>query len=538
MEETKTVHREEKVKSSSAAWLGAANAATGLLCSFAEGSAVTYFFVTHLGLDAKFNAIAWILFGIWNAINDPIYGFIADRTKSKLGRRRPWIRYGAPIMALLYAIMWFSYPNMVDNQWFLFFQELLSLFLFDILYTAIASAIYVMPYEMAVTNKARNKIFLFNIGFSVISYGVPMIAGTYLNVLIEEQSAIFPWIMAGVGVLCGAVVFVSTFFYKENGYVKEEKQPRFWEGLKMCIKNKSFLLFEVISWTVIYAQSALMLGLTYMQGFWAIDPTILTKDGTAPIGLADSAAYASSYGWLGGSSMYVLYGAIFLGLIGGLLFFVFMRDRLGVRVNTLIMTGIMGAGTLIASFLGMYFWVMVLGFFCIGVGLAGGLYLVPMVNGDVMDKDEIDNGARREGVYAGINSLITKPAQSIAQAVFPIMLASFGFNSENKYVAQTGSETTNWFDQPNTAKNWFFFCWLLITAVLLILSFVAMWFYPLHGKKWAEQKEALALAHAEKEEAYEQAILAKIEAGESPEQAAQEEALEVQKEQEKEQKEE
>ena len=62
MEETKTVHREEKVKSSSAAWLGAANAATGLLCSFAEGSAVTYFFVTHLGLDAKFNAIAWILF--------------------------------------------------------------------------------------------------------------------------------------------------------------------------------------------------------------------------------------------------------------------------------------------------------------------------------------------------------------------------------------------------------------------------------------------------------------------------------------------
>ena len=72
----------------------------------------------------------------------------------------------------------------------------------------------------------------------------------------------------------------------------------------------------------------------------------------------------------------------------------------------------------------------------------------------------------------------------------------------------------------------------------MILSFVAMWFYPLHGKKWAEQKEALALAHAEKEEAYEQAILAKIEAGESPEQAAQEEALEVQKEQEKEQKEE
>ena len=45
-----------------------------------------------------------------------------------------------------------------------------------------------------------------------------------------------------------------------------------------------------------------------------------------------------------------------------------------------------------------------------------------MIGGDVMDKDEIDNGKRREGVYAGINSLITKPAGSIATALFPLML--------------------------------------------------------------------------------------------------------------------
>lgn len=478
----------EKVKTSSAAWLGAANAFTGLLVAFAEGSAVTYFFVNHLGLDPKFNAVSWILFGIWNAINDPIYGFLADRTHSKLGRRKPWIRYGAPLIALFFALTWISFPSMQGNNWFLFFQELLALFLFDIVYTAIASAIYVMPYEMAVTNKARNKIFLWNIGFSLISFGAPMVLNSYLDKLIEEQSAVFPWIMAAAGIICGIVIFVSTFFYKENDYVVEEKQPRFWEGLKMCIKNKSFLYFEVLSWTVIFAQNALMIGLTYVQGMWAND------------------AMAGINGWMGSTSILILYGALIVGAVAGILFFVFMRDKLGTRVNTLICVGCMGAGCLLSSFLGMYFYVLLLSFFLIGIGFSGGLYLVPMVNGDVMDKDELDNGARREGVYAGINSLITKPAGAIAQAIFPWMMTSFfNFQPDKKI-----DGVTDWVGQPDSAKNGLFICWMLITGILLVLSFVAMWFYPLHGKEWNHNKEMLAIEHQKKQEAYEQEILAKM----------------------------
>ena len=95
------IRREEKVKTSSAVWLGAANAGTGLLCAFAEGAAFQYLFVNKLGLDVRLNMIVWILFGVWNAINDPIYGFLADKTKSKLGRRIPWIRYGAPMMVII-----------------------------------------------------------------------------------------------------------------------------------------------------------------------------------------------------------------------------------------------------------------------------------------------------------------------------------------------------------------------------------------------------------------------------------------------------
>lgn len=492
--ETNTVLQEKPVKTSSAVWLGAANAATGLLCAFAEGSAFQYLFVNKLGLDTGLNNIIWILFGIWNALNDPIYGFLADRTHSKLGRRRPWIRYGAPFMALIYALMWLSFPNMQGVQWFLFIQELLGLFLYDIFYTAIASAIYVMPYEMAVTNKARNKIFLINIAFSLINYGAPMVLNSMLDDMIKGNYEMFCIAMAIGGIVCSAVVFASTFFYKENGYVQEEKQPKFWEGLKMCLKNKSFLLFEVVSWTVIFAQSALMVGLTYLTGMWANEN--VTADG-----------------WLGGTSIYVLYGAIALGLILFIVLFVKMTPKWGTRTSILIALGTMAIGCLLGSFLGRYFYITVLTFFCCGAGLAGGIYLIPLINGDVMDKDEMDNGHRREGVYAGINSLITKPAMSIATSIFPPLIGAFGF----QFNLNNEDGTTNFLAQSTTAKDWFFFCWLFITGILLVLSFVAMWFYPLHGKEWDKAKADLAQEHAKKEAIYEQEMLRKIQASSTTE---------------------
>ena len=340
-------------------------------------------------------------------------------------------------------------------------------------------------------NKARNKIFLWNIAFSVISYGVPMVANSMLDKMIEQNYTTFCIVMAVAGLVCSGIVFISTFFYKENNYIQEEKQPGFIEGLKLCLKNKSFLLFEVVSWTVIYAQSALMVGLTYLSGMWANENVTIN-------------------GWIGANAMLVLYIALFVGLITGLLLFVFFRDKWGTRISILVAVGLMGLGCLLGSLLGKFFIVTVLTFLCCGVGLAGGLYVIPMINGDVIDKDEMENGTRREGTYAGINSLITKPAGSIATALLPFMLVNmFGFDQNLKTIAN-GQETTDWLNQTITAKEGFFFCWLFITAILLVLSFIAMIFYPLHGKKWNEDKERLSKEHQEKEEKYEQEILQKM----------------------------
>ena len=90
--ERKKVVEGEYVPLGSRLWLGGADCMIATLCNIMTGGGLTFFFVNYYGMDAKWSATCWLLFGIWNAVNDPLFGYISDRTKSKLGRRIPYIR--------------------------------------------------------------------------------------------------------------------------------------------------------------------------------------------------------------------------------------------------------------------------------------------------------------------------------------------------------------------------------------------------------------------------------------------------------------
>lgn len=214
---------------------------------------------------------------------------------------------------------------------------------------------------------------------------------------------------------------------------------------------------------------------------------------------------------MGDNSMLICAGAMVIGAVVSLLLFIKFRDKFGVRNCSLVMCGSMAFGCFLGAFVGNVFWLLAVAFLFIGVGFAGGMYLVPILNGDVMDKDEIDNGSRREGVYAGVNSLVTKPAQSIATAVFNSIFAAYGFDKDIKI---SGTDNVDFAAQSASAKQGVFMAWMLVTAILLVLSFVAMYFYPLRGKEWDKQKAVLSVQHVNKEVAYEQAMLKKNEEAE------------------------
>ena len=74
-----------------------------------------YFFV--VGLNIIYIVIGFVIWSIWNAINDPLIGALSDRTRSKYGRRKPWI-IGGVIPVLFILVLVFAPP--VGSQLIIF----------------------------------------------------------------------------------------------------------------------------------------------------------------------------------------------------------------------------------------------------------------------------------------------------------------------------------------------------------------------------------------------------------------------------------
>ena len=455
----------EHVKLSSRLWLGGADCMIATLCNIITGGGLTFFFVSYFGMDPKWSATCWLLFGIWNAVNDPLFGYLSDRTKSKLGRRIPYIRYGSVIIALVFILSWTNWFDAGSNLQ-MFAQMLSSLFFFDMLYTAIATSIYVMPFEMAVTNEARSKIIYVKVVFGLVALAVPLFLLAELENILNQSLAKFQMTMAVIGVAAGTVIFLSTFFYKEKEYIRHEEQYPFFKSLVTCFRNRSFVIFEVISFSVTFIQTALMLGLSY---------------------------YFSS----SGVNYLWCYLAMLIGILTGMLLWMKPGAKWGVKRSIVTMCLIFGGGLLVMLLFGNVTPAGIVGFFCAGIGFAGGMYLVPLMNGDVIDYDEHVSGLRREGMYAGVNSFICKPAISIANALFPIMILWFGYDSSIPLAAQSA-----------LARFGIRFSWLFLSVVLLFLSaFCIRKWYPLAGKEWVAIKSSLAETHARKQAEYEQEVL-------------------------------
>lgn len=444
---------EEKIALKSKFWLNFADCCSTTMNSLLTGGGLTYMYVTYMGLDSKLAATVWLIFGIWNAFNDPLFGYISDHTKSRLGRRIPYIRYGSFAYGVIFALSWVPF---VPTQAGLFVQMLAALFLFDTLYTAIATSIYVMPYEMATTNKARSSLLVWRLGFSVVSMVVPLVLLPLVKPQAGQDAAPFRLLMAGIGAFAAVVLFASTFFYKEKNTGAAAAQPPFLRSVAQCFSNRAFLNFEVISFTVTFLMTILMTGVIY---------------------------YFDAYP---GCPMGVCYGAMAAGVAAGLAVWLTQRDRLGLKKCTIVMCLVFMLGCAAMVFWGGVPAVAAAGFFCVGVGFSGGMYLVPLLNGDVIDYDETRTGTRREGMYAGINSLICKPAISLANAAFPLILGWYGYDLSAAIAAQSAH-----------AKQGILVAWMALPALLLFVCWLTMHFYPLAGKDWEAQKQALAEKHAQ-----------------------------------------
>ncbi len=95
---------------------------------------VLYFFTNIAGLSAGFAGSLILVGKAWDAINDPLIGWLSDKTRSPLGRRYPWMLIGAIPLAISFCLLWFTPP--IANQWLKFAYYNI---IFIIYYAAVSS---------------------------------------------------------------------------------------------------------------------------------------------------------------------------------------------------------------------------------------------------------------------------------------------------------------------------------------------------------------------------------------------------------------
>jgi GPH family glycoside/pentoside/hexuronide:cation symporter len=463
MKEELTANFDERLPFKSKVGFGLSQASINLLQVIALGSAITFYYNVKLGLSEEWISLAWLLFAFWNTLNDPLFGILQERINTDIGRRIPVLRYGAPFYAVTFVICWF--PFMGNTQAALFWNLLLALFLFDTMFTMVGLVQTALPAEMCITQEARSNLSLYNVILGSIGGLFAMVLPLIL--LTDESSTelnpLFKPVMIIVAIIAGTVLFFSSYALTENEYARTEAPLGFIESMVNTIKNREFLAFESMNFFREMAFTIVTGSLIYfvqyvvnLQGFSASVPLI------------------------------VLF--IFM------LTFSFLADRMvkrrGLKQVYIIGLMISSAGLILLCISGTWVISVFLSLVVVGIGLAPVLLIWSPLLADVIDYDEILTGKRRETTYAGMNAMITKPAISIANALFLLIISGFGFDNTQNV-------------QSDSAILGIQLGYALIPGICFIIGAIALWkWFKLDGKEWVAKKVELGEIRLQKEEEY------------------------------------
>ena len=96
-----------------------------------------FFYVDMLGLAVALAAIINIVFAIWDAVNDPLVGYLSDNTRTRWGRRRPWLLTGLPFY-VAFLVLTYAVPQAFRKGVSLFWYALVIIILFETAYTVMS----------------------------------------------------------------------------------------------------------------------------------------------------------------------------------------------------------------------------------------------------------------------------------------------------------------------------------------------------------------------------------------------------------------
>ncbi len=408
---------------------------------------ILIFYTDIFKLSPLFLTVLFLVARIWDAINDPVMGIIADKTHSRMGRYRIWLLRAAPVIGVV-LVLCFIVPSFSDTLSYIYC--FVTYILLGMSFTAADIPYWTLPSVMTDDAEKRNRIFSTSSVVASLASGIGAVAVPAIVAASSDQKTgylICAIAFAVVGIICYSI----TAFKVEERVEPERKEYSVGLAIKTLTGNKPLLIIMAAS---LFGNMAFQLKVG-----------VNTYYGTYALGSYDYVTYLSAMLLLG-------------MLIGASLIPVLIR-RSGSKTAMLIT---LMAGTVLS----VLFWVVGYGSLVVVLVMAAltscvvGAFtvLVNSMTADTIDYAEVALGQRNEGIITSTRTFITKLATAIAGVVITLSLEMIG------YVPNI--------EQTVSVKQSFQNLMTLIPGILYLVGFVILIFYPLNKERFSEIQDKLS----------------------------------------------
>ncbi len=441
-------------------------------------SYISDFYLSVLKLTPLFVLFLMLFARIWDAVNDPIMGYIVDRRNPKNGKMRPYLIY-TPIPIAILTVLLFYAPNLSGTS--LMIYAAVTYVMWGMIYTASDVPFWSLPNVMTpnpdergdVISKARTAN---GIG-SAVPMAIFMILGFILpkfNLAGTELEKTKYMTIALICAIFGNLLFVRVYF-KTKERVNIPIPPKKAKGEKGALK-----LILTCKPLILTALMGILSSARYMYQAGAVHVArysfYIGKDLTGLSAAEKEAALQSNISLV--STVFAVATAV--GMFGAMLIMPLLFKKFNYK-QIIIATSLLGfAASMIMWFIGYeHFWACVpfLVISCIPCG-AINICAFAMV-GDCLDYMEWSTGKRLTGMGSAIQSFVTKLGNAISTSFIVLM-----YIIVNLDVASISAKVTaNPLEVGTQIRTGMFSLVSLIPGISLLICIIPLFFYDLVGEK-------------------------------------------------------
>jgi len=385
------------------------------------------YYVDGLGMTSVQFSLMLLIYTFIDALDNPVYGFLSDRTRTRWGRRRPWLVIGTPLLVLGF-IAFYSPPAFSNNNSLVVYCMLFYIFtgtldsVINANYGALFPELFRDDTSRANTNALRQA---FQLVAMIISIALtPMVTGA----LGYSLTAVL------YGLLGGSVILYMTFTSQETNVRVDEEKPGLLESIKDLITN---LKFWVAGFANAFYSAAMSLVLVSMP------------------------FYVKYVLQLSGEQTTFLLAAVLLIAISCVA--VWAR---WVRKYSLMPVWRAALAVLTVAFIPLYFAnSLVTGVICsafVGFGFAGVITTMDLIGAKIMDEDTQKHNLRREGIISNALGFMNRLNGLFTSFAFFLVFKLFQYESG----ANPGP-------QPDQAAR---FLLTIFPPILMVISFAFSFF--------------------------------------------------------------